>query len=219
MTNLEDRLLNIDKLEDVNPENIRRMYKLKTMLDFMEAKDQNKKLSQKEICSKLGISKSTLYRTRRDLDMGSLNRYDVPVTSEAQRKKDKVRRTVTSLHKQGLIDASERDSLRSIINENNLESAVKKIRDITSSFPETSKSGSHRRSTQTLSQKSNPRGGTLTSTESDGDEINTITENEAHRKIQKHESLTKAMENLKRSGKQQSNNEYNPTVEELTKMI
>ena len=130
--NIEDRLLDISKLEDMNPESIRKLYKMKTMLDYFEAKDKNKKLSQKSICENIGISRSTLYRTRVDLGMSNLNRYEIPVTTEAQRKKDKIRRDVTKLYDSKSIDINERDSLRKQINDNNLENVVSRIRELKS---------------------------------------------------------------------------------------
>ena len=132
--NIEDRLLDISKLEDMNPESIRKLYKMKTMLDYFEAKDKNKKLSQKSICENMGISRSTLYRTRVDLGMSKLNRYEIPVTTEAQRKKDKIRRDVTKLYDSKSIDINERDSLRKQINDNNLENVISRIRELKSSM-------------------------------------------------------------------------------------
>ena len=170
---IEDRLLDISKLEDMNPDSIRKMYKLKTVLDYLDAKDKNKKLTQKSLCDSLGISRSTLFRTRRDLGMSSLNRYEVPVTTEAQRKKDKVRRTVTSLYKTNVIDASERDSLRKQINENKLETAVSRIHELRSALEESKVT------------RVNRRGGTMKTTESDTDDDKPkiITEAEADRRI------------------------------------
>ena len=134
--NIEDRLLDISKLEDMNPESIYKFYKMKTMLDYFESKDKNKKLSQKSICENTGISRSTLYRTRVDLGMNSLNRYDIPVTTEAQRKKDKIRRDVTKLYDSKSIDINERDSLRKQISDNNLENVISRIREMKSTITE-----------------------------------------------------------------------------------
>ena len=132
--NIYDRLLDISKLEDMNPESIRKLHKMKTMLDYLEAKDKNKKLSQKSICENIDISRSTLYRTRLDLGISSLNRYNIPVTTDAQRKKDEVRRDVARLYNTKSIDVNERDSLIQQTNDNKLENVVSRIREVKSTI-------------------------------------------------------------------------------------
>ena len=143
--NIEDRLLDISKLEDMNPESIRKLYKMKTMLDYFEAKDKNKKLSQKSICENIGISRSTLYRTRVDLGMNSLNRYDIPVATEAQKEKEKWKRTVYTALKSEIIDETRKKELYSKINTNlnaEVKDEVKQLKPepktITKSFSEDS---------------------------------------------------------------------------------
>ena len=68
--------------------------------------------------------------------MNSVNRYNIPVTTEAQRKKDKIRREVTKLYNSKSIDINERDSLRKQINDNNLENVISRIREMKSTITE-----------------------------------------------------------------------------------
>ena len=62
---------NITKSHSINPNDLIRVYKLDRCCDFMEEKFNNPKLTQKEICKKLGFSDSTIKRYRDDIQMDS----------------------------------------------------------------------------------------------------------------------------------------------------
>lgn len=71
-------------LSDLNPENINNVYKTKMIIDFMNIKIEQPNLSQNQICSKLGISSSTIKRIRQDLNVKSPYRYDIPLKNHGQ---------------------------------------------------------------------------------------------------------------------------------------
>ena len=62
---------NIIKSQSIEPNDLIRTYKLDRCCDFMEAKFNNPKLTQKEICKQLGFSDSTIKRYRDDIKMDS----------------------------------------------------------------------------------------------------------------------------------------------------
>ena len=61
----------LTKAESIDPNSINRLYKLNMMLDFMEIRSNNPRMTQKEICNKIGRSDSTIKRYRNDIDMDS----------------------------------------------------------------------------------------------------------------------------------------------------
>ena len=64
----------IDQLsesETIDPNSINRLYKINKMLDFMEIRSNNPRLTQKQICNQLGFSDSTIKRYRDDINMDS----------------------------------------------------------------------------------------------------------------------------------------------------
>ena len=62
---------NIIKSQSIEPNDLIRTYKLDRCCDFMEAKFNNPKLTQKQICKQLGFSDSTIKRYRDDIKMDS----------------------------------------------------------------------------------------------------------------------------------------------------
>ena len=62
---------NITKSHSIHPNDLIRVYKLDRCCDFMEEKNNNPKLTQKQICKKLGFSDSTIKRYRDDIQMDS----------------------------------------------------------------------------------------------------------------------------------------------------
>ena len=61
----------LSKSETIDPNSINRLYKKNTMLDFMEIRSNNRRMTQKQICDQLGFSDSTLKRYRNDINMNS----------------------------------------------------------------------------------------------------------------------------------------------------
>ena len=61
----------LSKSETIDPNSINRLYKINTMLEFMEIRSNNRRMTQKEICKQLGFSDSTIKRYRNDINMDS----------------------------------------------------------------------------------------------------------------------------------------------------
>ena len=61
----------LTKSQTIDPNSINRLYKLNMMLNFMEVRSNNPKMTQKEICKELGTSGSTIKRYRDDIKMDS----------------------------------------------------------------------------------------------------------------------------------------------------
>ena len=61
----------LSKSETIDPNSKNRLYKIKKMLDFMEIRSNNPRLTQKQICNQLGFSDSTIKRYRDDINMDS----------------------------------------------------------------------------------------------------------------------------------------------------
>ena len=61
----------LSKSETIHPNSINRLYKINKMLDFMEIRSNNPRLTQKQICIQLGFSDSTIKRYRDDINMHS----------------------------------------------------------------------------------------------------------------------------------------------------
>ena len=65
---------NIDQLtksQSIDANSINRLYKTNMMLNFMEIRSNNPRLTQKQICNQLGTSDSTIKRYRNDINMDS----------------------------------------------------------------------------------------------------------------------------------------------------
>ena len=62
---------NITKSYSINPNDLIRVYKLDRCCNFMEEKFNNPRMTQKQICKKLGFSDSTIKRYRDDIQMDS----------------------------------------------------------------------------------------------------------------------------------------------------
>ena len=61
----------LSKSESIDPNSINRLYKINKMLDFMEIRSNNPRMTQKQICNQLGTSDSTIKRYRNDINMDS----------------------------------------------------------------------------------------------------------------------------------------------------
>ena len=61
----------LSKSESIDPSSINRLYKINKMLDFMEIRSNNPRMTQKQICYQLGTSDCTMKRYRNDINMDS----------------------------------------------------------------------------------------------------------------------------------------------------
>ena len=71
---MNNNKFNIDQLtksESIDQNSINRLYKLNMMLDFVEIRSNNPRMTQKQICSQIGTSDSTIKRYRNDIAMDS----------------------------------------------------------------------------------------------------------------------------------------------------
>ena len=67
----------LTKSESVDPNSINRLYKINKMLDFMEIRSNNPRMTQKQICNQLGTSDSTIKRYRNDINLDSPYRSNI----------------------------------------------------------------------------------------------------------------------------------------------
>ena len=79
----------INKNSTMNPNMLTKYYKLKIMIDFMNIKYQNPKMTQSKISSQLNMSSSTIQRYRNDINMLSSYRIN-PNNVKKQSKKAKI---------------------------------------------------------------------------------------------------------------------------------
>jgi Zn-dependent peptidase ImmA (M78 family) len=85
---MQSLLNSIKYTSSIEPEDIRKNLKMKTVLKFGEElekdpkNDNGKRLTKSQICKKIGISDSSLKRNMKDLNMKSFYRHDVPVNKK-----------------------------------------------------------------------------------------------------------------------------------------
>ena len=101
---------NMIKSRSIEPTDIIRTFKLDRCCDFMEAKHDNPKLTQKEICNQLGFSDRAIRRYREDIKM------DSPYRSSNNKKK-KPKQTPLN---------SNNDDTRSVSGEDNRNKRIEK---------------------------------------------------------------------------------------------
>ena len=61
----------LTKSQSIDPNSINRLYKTNMMLNFMDIRSNNPRMTQKQICKELGTSDSTIKRYRDDIQMDS----------------------------------------------------------------------------------------------------------------------------------------------------
>jgi DNA-directed RNA polymerase specialized sigma subunit len=83
---MQSLLNSIKYTSSIEPDDIRKNLKMKTVLRFVQAKEENPNLTKDQICKKIGISDSSLKRTMKDLNMKSFYRHDVPVNKRNKKK-------------------------------------------------------------------------------------------------------------------------------------
>ena len=91
------------KSRSIEPTDIIRTFKLDRCCDFMEAKYDNPKLTQKEICNQLGFSDRAIRRYRDDIKM------DSPYRSSNNKKK-KPKQTPININNDNTKSVSEQDN-------------------------------------------------------------------------------------------------------------
>ena len=91
------------KSRSIEPTDIIRTFKLDRCCDFMEAKYDNPKLTQKEICNQLGVTDRTIRRYRDDIKMDSPYR-------TSNNKKKKTKQTPINTNNNDIKSVSEEDN-------------------------------------------------------------------------------------------------------------
>ena len=111
---------NITKSHSINPNDLIRVYKLDRCCDFMEEKFNNPKLTQKEICKKLGFSDSTIKRYRDDIQMDSPYRRNTPKKKTPKKTPD-----ITTENNKPTIDESSKNKIIEKRIKNRLKNEIK----------------------------------------------------------------------------------------------
>ena len=70
----------------VDYQQMNKIYRGEIYFKFMDEKMQNPKLSQKEICKKIGTSTATLNRIREELNIPSVYRYTKPLKNSIKKR-------------------------------------------------------------------------------------------------------------------------------------
>jgi hypothetical protein len=82
----------IKSMKDFDCNAVNKQMQINKYITFCDAQLQFPHLSQKEICKKINISSSTIYRIRQDLEISSPYRYKVPLHKNRQsRVKDDIK--------------------------------------------------------------------------------------------------------------------------------
>ena len=110
----------LSKSETIDPNSINRLYKINKMLDFMEIRSNNPKMTQKQICNQLGTSDSTIKRYRNDINM------DSPYNRNNYKKK-KIKKTpdITTENNKAAIDESSKNKIIEKRIKNKLKNDIK----------------------------------------------------------------------------------------------
>ena len=95
----------LSKSETIDPNSINRLYKINKMLDFMEIRSNNPRMTQKQICNQLGFSDSTIKRYRKDINM------DSPYNRNNYKKKTKKTTDNTTENNKTVIDESSKNRI------------------------------------------------------------------------------------------------------------
>ena len=119
MNNNKFTIDQLTKAESIDPNSINRLYKLNMMLDFMEARFKNPGMTQKQICSQLGTSDSTIKRYRNDIDM------DSPYNRNNHKKKNTKRLPNTTENTKSVIDEPTKNKIIEKRIKNRLKNEIK----------------------------------------------------------------------------------------------
>ena len=96
----------LSKSETIDPNSINRLYKINKMLDFMEIRSNNPRMTEKQICNQLGTSDSTIKRYRNDINM------DSPYNRNNYRKRKPKKSTdITTENNKTVIDESTKNKI------------------------------------------------------------------------------------------------------------
>ena len=110
----------LTKVESIDPNSINRLYKVNLMLNFMEIRSNNPKMTQKQICNQLGFSDSTIKRYRDDIQMDSpYNRYNY------KKKKSKKSPDIETDNNKSVTDESNRNKIIEKRIKNRLKNEIK----------------------------------------------------------------------------------------------
>ena len=111
----------LSKSELIDPNSINRFYKINKMLDFMEIRSNNPRMTQKQICNQLGTSDSTIKRYRNDINMDSPYR----INKNNKNKKPKKLSDITTENNKTVIDESSKNKIIEKRIKNRLKNEIK----------------------------------------------------------------------------------------------
>ena len=96
----------LSKSESIDPNSINRLCKINKMLDFMDIRSNNPRMTQKLICNQLGFSDSTIKRYRDDIKMDSPY-----IRNNYKKKKPKKSPDITTENNRTVIDESSKNKI------------------------------------------------------------------------------------------------------------
>ena len=111
----------LSKSELIGPNSINRLYKINKMLDFMEIRSNNPRMTQKQICNQLGTSDSTIKRYRNDINMDSPYR----INNNNKNKKLKKLSDITTENNKTVLDESSKNKIIEKRIKNRLKNEIK----------------------------------------------------------------------------------------------
>ena len=110
----------LTKSQTIDPNSINRLYKIYMMLNFMEIRSNNPRMTQNQICRQLGTSDSTIKRYRDDIQM------DRPYNRNNYKKKKLRKPDTTTENTKPDIDDSSKNKIINKRRKNRLKNKVKR---------------------------------------------------------------------------------------------
>ena len=110
----------LSKSESIDPNSINRLYKLNMMLDFMEIRSNNPRMTQKQIFNQLGFSDSIIKRYINDINMDSPYNRNI-----YKKKKPKKSPDITTEDNKTVIDESSKNKIIEKRLKNRLKNEIK----------------------------------------------------------------------------------------------
>ena len=102
----EDKLIKYQQLESFNPDIITKMKKLQLVAKFADLKESQPNLTQKQICSKLNTSETSIRRIRQDLNMKTPYKYDISSRSNKSNKSKPINQSLENNFSKSLLNSN-----------------------------------------------------------------------------------------------------------------
>ena len=115
----------LSKSESIDPNYLNRLYKINKMLDFMEIRSNNPRMTQKQICNQLGTSDSTIKRYRNDINMDSPYNRDNYKKKKPKKSPDITTENIDGSSKNKIIEKRIKNTLKKDIKGGNISDSHK----------------------------------------------------------------------------------------------